>query len=981
MKIQFKYDGTKAVKNWQEFLKAAGEILSGGAVIVAGGPVATGMGASLTAGGLSRVFSNFVGKDSLNKLATNLVTQSIKYSLLDFMAVQSFSEKQRKAMLHLLRTSELKGFLVIEQKHLELKDIYSPYQMMLGDKIGLELQAILDLPPLALNAKWRVAINNGFHKAWAEHHEEYEQILKYFSPPNFDSIFSSWFFEAHGTWIDAQYTKNIMEEKFSIDKIYVPIQVVQDGNEDDFSDWVPNKPKDFLENALKTANEKTHPCWHFIKGSPGSGKSVLALKIAHDLVERSEVIPIFVRFSQTSNKIKVHKGRLPEICDDRFSLQSLLKTAMELPQQQILLILDGLDEIGAKTNKIQEDISVALQIVQDGARNLCAYGKKVTVIVFGRETITQATSNLFIGEHVNYTMGDLSGHLINDNLSAFKLFDDLRGQWWEAFQKARKLPISKTIPSFLASEHHELYELGREPLLAYLICLTAMPEEKKLPKNKSSTNYINDRVAAKNRNDLYAQIIDQVRSSKKWRGQTAYPSLFTGKRFVNVLKYIALATWQEGGNRIATIGHIRSVIFDKQIRSDFDKLSTNLSKNKVQASSNLLSTFYFRIHGREKGTDHYQFEFTHKTFSEYLLATLLFDRFENLIQLRKENDIEGPGYFKEYHEALIDWIKLTETGPETNDIANFIIDEAQLRYSNHTFDEWCLAFGIISDILFLRAVSKRKRNWRKAKTIWFEQVENVHLLKRATQICFMLWGALNQTRFKNHSAKVFEMDTYEPLRCDLIKLIQPISYYGEFQEGEPNAIEGNYFLPLDITPSLTPSFFGYCFSAVKLVRHDLSGFSINGGEIENFQAIASSFIRSNWNNVIIDNGIFEKSNFAQSAIIDIQFFDTQLDECVVARCVFQRIEFNRLIAVDSDFSQSDFCASSFEKCKFSNITFDCCTFNECSFDHCTFDQCSFVRADLNESGFQNCTFKNCDFEGAFTKGTSHENCVGLDIKA
>jgi len=68
----------------------------------------------------------------------------------------------------------------------------------------------------------------------------------------------------------------------------------------------------------------------------------------------------------------------------------------------------------------------------------------------------------------------------------------------------------------------------------------------------------------------------------------------------------------------------------------------------------LMTAFYYRVHQDENSLNQTLVEFTHKTFSEYLVSTLILDRFLQLITAFTSE--------KNVSEALNNWSRLTRAG-------------------------------------------------------------------------------------------------------------------------------------------------------------------------------------------------------------------------------------------------------------------------------------------------------------------------------
>jgi len=114
----------------------------------------------------------------------------------------------------------------------------------------------------------------------------------------------------HEKWINEIYSKPIMGESFSLEQIYVPLKIIAYGVETGLEERTQIFESDILSKFAISGFTKSddvngieaNPSWIFIKGGPGSGKSVLALSLAQALTQTNKVTPIFTRLNRKNCK-------------------------------------------------------------------------------------------------------------------------------------------------------------------------------------------------------------------------------------------------------------------------------------------------------------------------------------------------------------------------------------------------------------------------------------------------------------------------------------------------------------------------------------------------------------------------------------------------------------------------------------------------------------------------------------------------------
>ena len=747
---------------------------------------------------------------------------------------------------------------------------------------------------------------------------------------------SSKIVNSHRNWIKQKYLEPIKGENFTIEDIFVPLQLIHHDQHEHITNY--NKGADIhtLEKFALTGmcfkdDEPTSVL--FVKGGPGSGKSIFALSLATKLAENNPTIcPLFIRLSRNALSIEIKEDTIKinddNSIDDSFSYKSLLEQFKKSKYQSCCLILDGLDEVGKIKNPYQQ--SVALEILTDIEKHILdcerQYEKTLRVITFGRETIAETLAIKFETARHLFSMGDLSGE-IGQGKGALVYGSNMKPIWWSKFLTAKGNSSERTIPKFLSDPEHSLYELGKEPLLCYLIVSSVFGIGNSLPNN--ARMLLDEQLGAMNRNDIYDKIIRDILDPKKWKSSPKRNPILNYENFRKVLQYISLATWQNGTSKEATVSAIKSAIGTKiDVARSFEKLLTfNQEDSKDIHSAILITAFYYRIAQKQNADEEPEFEFTHKTFSEYLLVSLLFDQFEILVELEYSDADKNVK-----QDAIWEWLRLVDAGPQTNDLAAFIVDEAKSRYSNKPFDLWCEIFDVIAHIYSTDLPTIPPTEEAQ------QTFDNVSTLKRGALFLFCMWSSLNRVHWRE-TGEHYKVEVFEKMfNLYDFQLSQPISAFVR----TPNK---------DVIKTLgDTSFTGYCLSGISLEEESLHHIVCDGGEVVGFKSSEAIMALGVWSEVKFLNCWFEETNFTQS-----MFYKTSFS--------------NKTKILKSNFQRS-----CFFQCTFRDVIFEKVNFDSCSFRECKFTNCDFTKIEAKLAEFDECHF---DDECNFTK-TSLKNCLSLN---
>ena len=429
-------------------------------------------------------------------------------------------------------------------------------------------------------------------------------------------------------WLNEQINQRMFGEAFSLNDLYVkPRAYYVIKNEETKRD---EKIEVDLHNELTfwALQFNANDAFRIVSGSPGAGKSSMAKMLA---VEWGNILALPVLFIELHH-FNLSTSLVSAVEEFITSYSSYLTGNPLAPnpdangEGRLILIFDGLDELaeqGKQAAEMARDFIMMLlsTINSHNQQKQC----QRQVLITGRDISIDAIVTHFREPKQVY-------HLLGFNKGQQNL-------WWQQYgiaigRQYRQIPDELSIQRFA--------ELVAQPLLSYLVALSYVRGEVKFDENTSLSI-------------IYYDLLVQVYNREKKKNVNNAASYLSQKQFIRVLEEIALAVWH-GNGRTATVAAI-----EQQCQTTGLLESLNLFQQSAEHGvTKLLTAFYFRQSRNENQLDK-TFEFTHKSFGEYLtakrlvrLVTIVCDELE-----RKNNNPDAGWTLK---EALVQWIKITGQG-------------------------------------------------------------------------------------------------------------------------------------------------------------------------------------------------------------------------------------------------------------------------------------------------------------------------------
>ncbi|MDX2211866.1 MAG: pentapeptide repeat-containing protein [Oculatellaceae cyanobacterium bins.114] len=568
--------------------------------------------------------------------------------------------------------------LVINTKFFEHPDKDPLVERVKPAFVGwLQRSGLSEVDAHAMSNRLPIYFAVALHDEWGSHARDYGVLKERLDTPFTQASDRSQAWLRYSTWLQKQVEEPMFLEAFSLKRVYVPLRAYynrkvegQKPNELERrvidSKTVERVVVDLsqeLESWLSKA--KKDDAIRLISGGPGSGKSSFAKMFAATLAAQGTIPILFIPLHhfEPSDDLIDAVGRFVQM--DGILPHNPL--AVEQREPRLLIIFDGLDEL-AMQGKIAE--KTAQDFVREVQRKVERFNQRdigLQVLISGRELVMQANETDFRKDgqilHVLpyfVAQNDRENYVDDKKL----LEQDQRQLWWQNYGAASGSDYGG-LPSELDQGH--LTEITAQPLLNYLVALSVRRGELKFSEET-------------NLNAVYADLLKAI-YERGWAGyQHAAIQGIKEEDFIRILEEIALAAWH-GNGRTTTVKEIERHCDSSNLKNLLSRFQEGFRDESRASITRLMTAFYFRQSGHDSSGDK-TFEFTHKSFGEYLTARRIVQEVRYIH--RKLEDRYNDSYedWDERH-ALYRWALVC--GPSAMDkyLFKFVLDEMRLHHQHN----------------------------------------------------------------------------------------------------------------------------------------------------------------------------------------------------------------------------------------------------------------------------------------------------------
>jgi uncharacterized protein YjbI with pentapeptide repeats len=513
------------------------------------------------------------------------------------------------------------------------------------------------------------------NREWVAGKETYKILEDQFKTPFTKAEERERAWENYAAWLQRQIDEPLFGlEAFSLKQIYVKLRAYyhrekkseKKGDETKLERVVMDLQTE-LEAWVNKANKDD--AIRIISGAPGCGKSsftkIFAAHISSVLNIRVLFIPLH-QFEPSKDLVEALDKFIANGLDEILPPNPLKKENMP---SRLLLIFDGLDEL-AMQGKIAAEVAQQFVVeVRDKVNRWNQNEIYLQVLISGREVVVQSNINQFRrSEQVLHILSYFEDRKVwkkQEFIDSQKILDqDQRQEWWGKYGVLTGRNYTR-LPSELADKN--LNEITAQPLLNYLVAL-------------SFTSGNLDFGQENNLNSIYNDLLESI-FKRDWekRQHKAIEGTITFEQFVRILEEIAIACWH-GNGRTTIVAEIESHCK----ASGLEKMLETFQEGAKVGVTKLFAAFYFRESG-VKGTEK-TFEFTHKSFGEYLTAKRIVLELESIQDEFTRHQTKFDRGWNE-KECLKHWAILCGLTTIDQYLFEFIKNEIQLR-DRETVKSW-----------------------------------------------------------------------------------------------------------------------------------------------------------------------------------------------------------------------------------------------------------------------------------------------------
>lgn len=520
------------------------------------------------------------------------------------------------------------------------------------------------------------------YKAWQDKSSAYQKIKEQLDNPLGEATNREFVWQAYYTYLDREIEQPLFGEPFGLKDVFVALRCFKDNKrlykdiairDNSDSEQEGNKRKvEWLEKTMNAwLNDNNANAIQVLSGGPGSGKSSFAKWWAVQVAQREGhyrrvlFIPLHLLSLESSVSAAV-KGFLESNPDIPINFDPLQIEDSE----RLLVIFDGLDELAMQGKSSQE---TAYAFVEE-LRMLCTQKNqskcRLKILLCGRPISVQNAEIKFrddaeVIQTLPYFISKNQQNSFEENKVLVPL--DQRVEWWVKYFQLKGIH-KEGLPKEISQTRFD--EITAEPLLNYLVALAWQEDPTFFSLNT-------------NINGVYETLIRRVYKREYQQTHKAAQDI-TEDRFFQILEEIAICAWQGGDVRVTTVRKIEEHLREKNL----DSLLEEYKKANKEGVSRLLTAFYFKKHGKEEETGDETFEFTHKSFGEYLTARAIVELMVLVHNLRKKNrennnPREPNGWSIE--RALNQWLYETGEAKLDRTLYQFIVDEIHWRVEKGSF--------------------------------------------------------------------------------------------------------------------------------------------------------------------------------------------------------------------------------------------------------------------------------------------------------
>lgn len=821
-------------------------------------------------------------------LIVRSLMQAMQAILDDNKELVEAKPRDLKALYKELNESLADNAMVIDRSFFEhperltiLQEAKNGFSLWLKDFIPKETDV------LNISYRFDAYFVDSLNDQWISKTKDYSALKEVLDTPFTQATERQKAWSRYRAYLQKQIEEPLFLESFSLRQVYVPLrayyeqesevhqQIVSDHN---LNERIVLDLNLVLEAWLQ--DNRPDDAIRLITGGPGSGKSSFSKMFAaqQSRIEDRLILFIPLHLFRLSDDLVKAVGEFVQT--DGFLLENPLERDNE--DLRIFIVFDGLDELSQQGKIAEEAAKNFVEEVRFLVSQFNSRKTRLQVLITGREVVIQANQNKFkrpqqllylLPYYLSEERQDDEDNLVHKGYryidSQGLLKQDQRHQWWRLYGVATGKRVYHNLPHELDTS--SLVEITSQPLLNYLVALSF--ERDKLRFSKDT-----------NLNEIYGDLLDAVYERGYEQREHRVVEGINKQEFIGVLEEVALACWH-GNGRTATVAEIETYCDNSGLKQVLDRFKSSFSEDSKANVTRLLTAFYFRESGDFRDGEK-TFEFTHKSFGEYLAIKRLIGEFQLIcddLEERRRNFRRGC----DEREALVRWATLCGPSALTKYLFSFIKDEIRLQNFSQV-KEWqktlCQLIGyMLSEGMPIEGIKIRPNYTEEMR-----QSRNAEEALLATlNACARVTTELSEIRWPSPGAFatwLLRLQGYNSDNRDVLAL--------------------------------------KCCSFLDLRKSSLSNFSLNNINLDNVDLQGAelnyaSFVGAQFNDADLQGVELKYASFVGSQLDGANFKEAKLTSALLSgfTCnsgIFQKADFGNATLADTSFLNADFEDSNFE---------------------------------------------------------------------
>ena len=768
---------------------------------------------------------------------------------------------------------------------------------------------------------------DALNEEWLKNSSQYQLITESLDTPFTKATQRQHRWLRYQASLERQVEEPMFLEAFGLRQVYVPLRGYYEEpecEEEEVAKEYQGKASGKVKRKVIQLQEELE-AWleagdkddaiRLLSGGPGSGKSSFTKMFAAQQAAKGEIPVLFIPlhlFKLSNDLIKAVEDFVKFHC---FLQENPLDRDNE--ELRLLLIFDSLDELSKQGKLAEKTASDFVEEVRIRVGNFNYHKLRLQVVISGREVVVQANKTkfrsprqllyllpYFVPENKRYKYDD------EENLLA----TDQRQIWWNKYGSAKGKEYLG-LPEELNKEN--LDDVTAQPLLNYLISLSLERDKLKFTQET-------------NLNEIYADLLEGV-YERGYEKHGYRPTEGIEKdQFVGILEEIALACWH-GDGRTTTVREIEKHCDDSGSREILDNFQASFQEDSKASITRLLTAFYFRESGGVRDREK-TFEFTHKSFGEYLTATRIIDELDIICEGLKE---KRPRKGLNKRDALIKWAKLCGPTEISSYLFNFILDEMRLR----DIEDVCLWQQTLCRLIEFMLRNGMPMEEVTPRSPYQEKVQQAANSEGALLV------VLNACARVTEKISDIDWSNYQAFEKCLLTL----------RRSERSYLPYLSFLKLD-----------NCF-AYDMFFHEAN---FQEAQISNSHMVPGNFIEANFAKANLSHSQFNGSSmqladFTEANLFRINFASfgwSGASESLIQHSNLEEVIFHKANIQNSLFNKANLKKADFTKAKLKEVNFSQANLKGANFTSAKFEDVSFEGANLEWAIFDNTIYEGVDIE-------------------